>query len=132
MVTLTCNSFPFPTPTASCQPQAQRVAEGVYWQCDLQAAADNVKRGEAQAGDFKFVLGHASWGPGQLEGEIRNHTWLAVGLADKSVAAEGEGRGRGGGPEAGGADRAEARITYGAEGSRRSYSSLVFCCGLSA
>ena len=45
-----------------------------------QAAADKVKRGEAEAGDFKFVLGHAGWGPGQLEGEIKNQTWLVAGM----------------------------------------------------
>ena len=41
-----------------------------------QAAADKVQRGEAKASDFKFVLGHAGWGPGQLEGEINNQVYV--------------------------------------------------------
>jgi hypothetical protein len=57
---------------------------------------------------------------------------MAVAGPDNSGAAEGESGGVGGGGGWGGeseAERGKARISNGAVGSRRCYSSLVFCSG---
>mmetsp|Transcript_27691 Transcript_27691/g.90190 ORF Transcript_27691/g.90190 Transcript_27691/m.90190 type:complete len:366 (-) Transcript_27691:196-1293(-) len=68
-----------------------KILDGVYWQCDLDAASEKVRRGEAKTSDFKFIMGFAGWGPRQLQGELENHGWLLAEAGDAGkVASNGD------------------------------------------
>uniref|UniRef100_A0A7S0EPR5 Uncharacterized protein n=1 Tax=Hanusia phi TaxID=3032 RepID=A0A7S0EPR5_9CRYP len=68
-----------------------KILDGVYWQCDLDAASEKVRRGEAKTSDFKFIMGFAGWGPRQLHGELENHAWLLAKAGNEDTnAAKGE------------------------------------------
>ena len=54
------------------------IAGGLFWQGDLAEAGAMVERGEATVDDFKFFVGHAGWGTGQLEGEMSGNDWIAA------------------------------------------------------
>ena len=92
-----------------------------------------VARGEARASDFKFVLGHAGWGPGQLEGEIKNNTWLVAAAGGCDGVAPEAGREAGGGEgkaaAASGRGRKEDACEEEGAGRRKEFSRLVFCSG---
>ncbi len=50
------------------------IIEGLYFAAKKQNLDELVRREV----DFKLFVGHAGWGPGQLEGEIEQGAWRAV------------------------------------------------------
>eukprot|EP00656_Telonema_subtile_P057430 TRINITY_DN9443_c0_g1_i1.p1 TRINITY_DN9443_c0_g1~~TRINITY_DN9443_c0_g1_i1.p1 ORF type:complete len:306 (-),score=86.14 TRINITY_DN9443_c0_g1_i1:183-1100(-) len=58
-------------------PGAQQVSAcgKLWWQGDLEAAAQMVLQGRAERSAFKFISGYSGWGPGQLEGELALNLW---------------------------------------------------------
>lgn len=68
-------------------PLADEVMEGVWLTMTLDAV---LQRGTfGGAGSFRFVLGYAGWGAGQLEAEMASGSWIAVPL--RAPAEDGDG-----------------------------------------
>ena len=53
---------------------------------DVDALADLLR---TQDRDFRLFLGYAGWGPGQLEGEVRQGVWLPADI-DPELVFEGD------------------------------------------
>lgn len=51
------------------------IAEGVHFCTDRESVEKLVWQAE---GPMKFFVGYAGWGPGQLEGEMEEGSWVAV------------------------------------------------------
>ncbi|MCA8960909.1 MAG: YqgE/AlgH family protein [Planctomycetes bacterium] len=53
-----------------------RVIDGVVLVDDIRAAVDAIARGEDEATSYRFLLGYAGWGAGQLDGELQEDSWI--------------------------------------------------------
>mmetsp|Transcript_43965 Transcript_43965/g.171723 ORF Transcript_43965/g.171723 Transcript_43965/m.171723 type:complete len:388 (-) Transcript_43965:597-1760(-) len=56
---------------------AQPVCPGLFVNFKREDAYDKYMQGELKAEDLMIIQGYAGWGPNQLEGELRQHTWFA-------------------------------------------------------
>jgi len=66
------------------------VSDGLFVGGNIRAAAELVAAGQARAEQFKFFVGYAGWGPGQLEGECEQNSWfVAEGGDAKRLALAG-------------------------------------------
>ncbi|GAB5520134.1 MAG: YqgE/AlgH family protein [Rhodothermales bacterium] len=59
-------------------PEAVTVTEGVYWSGDFEQILDQVRLGQAPDGQFRFFLGYAGWGVGQLDEEMAQSSWIVT------------------------------------------------------
>ncbi|MFY7997119.1 MAG: YqgE/AlgH family protein [Candidatus Kapaibacteriota bacterium] len=57
-------------------PGAAEITDGVYWGGDFDAIRNLIITGAASAENFRFFIGYAGWGIGQLEKEINEQSWL--------------------------------------------------------
>ncbi len=57
-------------------PGAAEITDGVYWGGDFDAIRNLIITGAASAENFRFFIGYAGWGSGQLEKEINEQSWL--------------------------------------------------------
>jgi putative transcriptional regulator len=57
-------------------PGAAEITDGVYWGGDFDAIRNLIITGAASAESFRFFIGYAGWGIGQLEKEINEQSWL--------------------------------------------------------
>ena len=51
------------------------VIPGVYVGADLDKIIEYIEDGGEVDGKLRFFLGYCGWSPGQLNGELNNHTW---------------------------------------------------------
>jgi len=54
---------------------AIEVADGVYWGGNYETIRSMINTRHANSDDFRFFLGYAGWGPGQLQQEIEQDSW---------------------------------------------------------
>jgi putative transcriptional regulator len=59
-------------------PDCQEVAPGVYWGGDFETLKALMKNNEINADKIKFFLGYSGWESGQLDGEMREKSWITV------------------------------------------------------
>lgn len=59
-------------------PNSVEIMEGVYWGGDFEAVVDLINRGEAEPGKIRFYIGYSGWSSGQLDGEMKEKTWLTA------------------------------------------------------
>ncbi len=57
-------------------PDAQRLADSLYWGGDFEALRAHFEAGRAAARDFRFYLGYAGWTGGQLASELAGDDWV--------------------------------------------------------
>ncbi len=70
-------------------PDAARVADGLYLSVTVESLAHLLKHPSAR---LCFCLGYAGWGPGQLEKEIEEGSWLVGELTAGPVLTEDPAR----------------------------------------
>ncbi|MEM6645442.1 MAG: YqgE/AlgH family protein [Bacteroidota bacterium] len=71
--------------------EAVAVTDGVYWSGDFERIIEQVRLGQAPEGEFRFFLGYAGWGAGQLEEELSHDSWIVTPVrADEVFAVEPE------------------------------------------
>lgn len=68
-------------------PLAEEVIDGVWLTMTLDAVSERGSFGGA--GSFRFVLGYAGWGAGQIEAEMASGSWIAVPIGSPAGAGEG-------------------------------------------
>jgi putative transcriptional regulator len=56
--------------------KASKISEGLYWSGDFDEIHEGLKDKSLLAENFKFFIGYSGWGPGQLEQELEEKSWL--------------------------------------------------------
>lgn len=65
-------------------PGGQKVTDDIWWGGDFQTAITLLQSGAIDRGCIRFFIGYSGWGEGQLDGEMKEKSWLTV-AATKNV-----------------------------------------------
>ncbi|MBI5856146.1 MAG: YqgE/AlgH family protein [Sphingobacteriales bacterium] len=66
-------------------PGGKEIVKGVYWGGDFDAAINMIKNEEIDEKKIRFYIGYSGWGEGQLDGEMKEKTWLTVKATRKLI-----------------------------------------------
>ena len=59
-------------------PGSVEISRGIYWGGNLAALMELIDKGEVETHEVRFFMGYAGWQSQQLEGEIKEESWLVV------------------------------------------------------
>ena len=59
-------------------PGGYEITDGVYWGGDFETTIGLIRSGEISSGKIRFYIGYSGWGSGQLDGEMKEKSWLSV------------------------------------------------------
>ncbi len=59
-------------------PGGYEITTGVYWGGEFDKVVDFVKSGQMDPSKIRFFIGYSGWGKEQLDGELKENTWLTV------------------------------------------------------
>lgn len=59
-------------------PKAQPITDGVYWSGDFDVLSELIANNRVAHDDVLFFVGYSGWGPGQLEKELEEKTWIVA------------------------------------------------------
>lgn len=57
-------------------PNSIEIANGIYWGGDFETTTALINQGEIKKGNIRFFLGYTGWDINQLEGELKENTWI--------------------------------------------------------
>lgn len=66
-------------------PGGYEVTPGIFWGGDFELAVSLLQQGQIDGSYIRFYLGYSGWSGGQLDEEIRRHSWLTVQASRKLV-----------------------------------------------
>jgi putative transcriptional regulator len=55
---------------------AVEIREGIYWGGDFENLIVQIDTARLKSSDIRFYLGYSGWGPGQLETELKDDSWI--------------------------------------------------------
>ena len=58
--------------------RAEDLGGGLFLLTDLQYSLDRIAEGAIDGSDYRFFLGYAGWGEGQLAGELKEEAWIVA------------------------------------------------------
>ncbi|MGB0862065.1 MAG: YqgE/AlgH family protein [Saprospiraceae bacterium] len=61
-------------------PESIRITNGLYWGGDFEQMKTLIATDIIKPENVRFFLGYSGWGAGQLQEEMRNHSWLLANL----------------------------------------------------
>lgn len=64
------------------------ITPGVSWGGPFETLVEGIRAGTLDPAGFRFFLGYAGWGPGQLAGEIEEGSWTVLPAHAEAVFAE--------------------------------------------
>ena len=56
--------------------RAVEVTPGIYWGGDFESLMVQTDTQQVKQSDIRFYLGYSGWGPGQLESELEEDSWI--------------------------------------------------------
>jgi putative transcriptional regulator len=59
-------------------PGGNKIADGIYWGGDFEAAIEQIRLGKIEENNIRFFVGYSGWGKGQLTDELNEKSWLTV------------------------------------------------------
>lgn len=59
-------------------PNSQSISEGIYWSGDFDILSDMIRTDTVSQKDILFFVGYSGWGPGQLEKELEQKSWIVA------------------------------------------------------
>jgi putative transcriptional regulator len=59
-------------------PGSYEVSKGVFWGGDFEMVVDMIRKQEIKASKIRFYVGYSGWSEGQLDGELKEKSWLTV------------------------------------------------------
>jgi putative transcriptional regulator len=77
-------SFLFRADEAPAHAGVMEVFSGVYFSVNQELLAELLRRDKPMAG-LRIFLGHSSWGPGQLEGEVARKDWTLTAANARAI-----------------------------------------------
>lgn len=69
-------------------PGSIHVLEDLYWGGDFEVLKRDIKLGNIDASEIRFFLGYSGWDAGQLEGELKDDSWLVTDVEQEAVMRE--------------------------------------------
>ncbi len=66
------------------------IMKNLYWGGDLDHLKFILNTGLAKQKDVRFFLGYSGWGPGQLDREIEENSWIVAGTTPEQVMSDSE------------------------------------------
>jgi putative transcriptional regulator len=69
-------------------PGSIKVLENLYWGGDFEALKSLILKGFVKSSDIHFFLGYSGWDAGQLEGEIKDDSWLVTDVDENAIMRE--------------------------------------------
>lgn len=57
-------------------PGGFEVTDGIYWGGDFETAVSLLKSGDIEASGIRFFIGYSGWAEGQLQGELKEKSWI--------------------------------------------------------
>ena len=54
------------------------VSEGIWWGGNFDTVVDLLRSGAINSRNIRFFVGYSGWGDGQLDGEMKENSWLTV------------------------------------------------------
>lgn len=64
---------------------SESVKDGVFWGGDFDELLSLINTRQLPSNDIKFFMGYSGWGPGQLEEELADDTWIVYQQASASL-----------------------------------------------
>ena len=61
------------------------VIPGLWWGGDTDQLWDMIENGEAQSEEVIFYLGYSGWAPKQLEGELKQNSWIVTSASTRFI-----------------------------------------------
>lgn len=72
-------------------PESRAVGKGLFLGGDFDAMTQYVNSGYPTENRVRFFVGYSGWSPGQLEQEIREHTWAVTAPRSAKLLLTGQG-----------------------------------------
>ncbi|HEY9044772.1 MAG TPA: YqgE/AlgH family protein [Ohtaekwangia sp.] len=69
---------------------AVQIIKDVYWGGDFEGLITQIDTGVVQSKDIRFYLGYSGWGPGQLETELEDDSWIVCDFATDELLFDTE------------------------------------------
>jgi len=66
-------------------PGAVKVTDNIYWGGDFETLKSLINTDIATYKQVKFFAGYSGWSPGQLEGEIKEKSWIVTEVDDSVI-----------------------------------------------
>lgn len=66
-------------------PDAIEIVNGIYWGGNIDAVRKLLSISVMGSGDIRFFLGYSGWTGGQLDDELKNHSWLVADIRPSQI-----------------------------------------------